>query len=101
MQQRSVSQRLKRAKSAEGKAAVLADWSKSWETEVFGLIRQIEHGIRTNDYDLLCRATGQLKAVSGKRFHALPNVLAHFVPEQAEPELIDNPLNGDEPSNRY
>jgi len=53
-----------------------------------GLIYDLEQGIQRQDYDLLCRATGQLKAVAEKRFKALPNVLTRFI--TPEPAPVDD-----------
>lgn len=80
MGRKSISQRLDRAKTAEAKVSTLVSWSKSWERETMGLISQLETVIQTHDYDRLCIATGQLKAVCQKHFTALPSVLTRFVP---------------------
>ena len=75
MQHRSISQRLKKAKSIEVRREILRDWSAAWQREQMELIGQLEQAIKHDDYDALCIATGQLKAVSQKKFEALPRVI--------------------------
>ncbi|MBN2980092.1 hypothetical protein [Cohnella algarum] len=87
---KSIGQRLKRAQSPESKKAIALDWAQNWKEDHDELIRNLERAIRTNDYDLLCIATGQLKAVGQKRFDALPRVLSHLAEAAApEPESVD------------
>lgn len=75
MQHRSISQRLSKAKSTEVKHTVAQDWATSWELEQSNLIQQLGRAVKNNDYDALCVVTGELKAVTQKRFSALPKVL--------------------------
>jgi hypothetical protein len=75
-QHRSISQRLKRAKSIESKMEAAQDWAANWQREQEGLIRDLEQAISNDDYDQLCIISGQLKAVSQKRFIALPKVIS-------------------------
>lgn len=79
MGRRSISQRILTAGSAEAKRATAIEWADNWQTEHERLIQVLERAIRTDDYDLLCRTTGQLKAVGQKRFEALPKVLLHLI----------------------
>ncbi len=72
---RSISQRLRRAKSLKVKQLTALDWATNWQQEQLQLIALLEQAIKQNNYDQLCIATGQLKAVSNKRFDALNNVL--------------------------
>lgn len=72
---RSIGQRLNRAKSPDVRLEVAQDWAASWSREQHALIAQLEQALQANDYDTLCAVTGQLKAVTGKRFNALSNVL--------------------------
>lgn len=74
----SVNQRLKRVRALEVKKEIAFDWVQGWQADHDDLIRQLERAIRNDDYDLLCRATGQLKAVGQKRFEALPKILVHL-----------------------
>ena len=72
---RSISQRIEKAKYTDRKCEVIQDWASYWEEEQFELITQLEQAIKNDDYDLLCRTTGQLKAVSDKKFDGLSNAL--------------------------
>lgn len=65
------------------KGEILTDWSGSWKAEQLGLITQLEQAIKADDYDQLCIATGQLKAMSNKRFDALPNIFSKLTSDQA------------------
>lgn len=73
---RSIGERLNRAKSPEVKQEVARDWAADWAREQKLLIGKLEQAVKTDDYDQLCIVTGQLKAVTEKRFCALPNVIA-------------------------
>ena len=72
---RSISQRLARAGSLGVKTEIALDWAQSWHTEQMQLIHRLEQAIKKDDYDELCIVCGQIKAVSEKRFKALPKVL--------------------------
>lgn len=72
---RSISQRLKSAKSPEAVRATVSDWARDWQRDQEDIVRQFEIAVRDMDYDDLCSATGQLKEVTRKRFEALQNVL--------------------------
>lgn len=78
-QHRSISQRLKRAKSVESKQEAAQDWAANWQREQAGLIRDLEQAISNDDYDQLCIVSGQLKAVTEKRFDALPKVITALI----------------------
>lgn len=75
MGRKSISQRLNTAKSLQTKQEIALDWSANWSQEQVELIKQLETAIKTDNYDDLCIITGQLKAVTLKRFEALPNVI--------------------------
>lgn len=80
----SIGQRLKKARRPETKRQVALNWVENWKDDHDQLIRSLERAIQTDDYDLLCRTTGQLKAVGEKRFAALPNVILHFADAPGE-----------------
>lgn len=72
---RSISERLRRAKSPESRSAVLEAWVKNWEDDQMDVLAQIEAGIRHSDRDTLASAAGQLRAITDKRMAGLRNVL--------------------------
>ena len=74
-QHRSISQRLKRAKSTESKRLTLTEWAKSWESEQMHVISNLGNAIKDGDFDRECILCGELKALSIKKFEALPKVL--------------------------
>lgn len=71
----SVGQKLKKAKSLETKAAIASEWAESWQQEHAKLFRNLERALQIDDYDLLCRAVGQLKEANVKRLDVLPRVI--------------------------
>ncbi|MBX0320340.1 hypothetical protein [Shouchella clausii] len=92
----SIGQKLKRAKTAEAKKVTAIEWVQNWQQEHEKLVQMLERSIQTNDYDLVCRATGQLKAVGKKRFDALPRVLEQLTTNPDEKKGADN--NGNQKS---
>jgi len=74
-QHRSITQRLRRAKSTESKQEAALDWAANWQAEQLGLVKSLEWALAHDDYDALCRVTGHIKAVTDKRFIALPKVI--------------------------
>lgn len=74
-QHRSISQRLKRAKSRDARQATLQKWTQAWQQEQSALIWRIGKAIADDDFDAACIAVGELKSVSVKKFEALPKVL--------------------------
>lgn len=77
----SISQRLAKAKAPETKKEVAKDWAANWQQEQQRLVAQLERAVAADDYDQLCQVTGQIKAVSEKRFGALPKVLDALLPD--------------------
>lgn len=74
MGRRSISQRLKTARP-ERRLEVATNWAAEWQEEYEKHVQNFERAIRTEDYDLLVRTTGWLKADGKKRFEALPRVM--------------------------
>lgn len=74
-QHRSISQRLKRAKSPEAKRLTLMEWAQSWESEQMHVISKLGNAIKEGDFDQECILCGELKALSIKKFEALPKIL--------------------------
>jgi len=72
---KSISQRLAKAGSLATKREIGHDWSANWQQEQKRLIHKLEQAISADDYAQLCIITGQLKAVTEKRFSALPKVI--------------------------
>lgn len=78
-QHRSINQRLRRAKTPEVKRETAIDWANEWRAEQAGLVKALGHAIARDEYDDLCRIAGQIKAVTEKRFAALPKVIDALV----------------------
>lgn len=72
---RSIGERLRKARSPEARRQLLTDWAANWRADQMDIVRQLEDAIRAADHDALCSATGQLKAVTEKRFEGLTNLL--------------------------
>ena len=79
MGRKSISQRLAKAKSPEVASEIKIEWAAAWESETMQVFARLKRAIQRNDYDELCIATGQLKAVMQKHFAALPNVFTESV----------------------
>jgi hypothetical protein len=75
MGRKSISQQLRQYTTLARRQKVLAEWITSWQQDQFDLIKQLEQAIKTDNYDNLCIATGQLKEVTLKRFEGLNNVI--------------------------
>lgn len=86
-QHRSISNQLKRAKALDTKRKIAIDWAHRWHQEQAALIAQLGQAIKRNDFDAMCIITGELKAVTQKRFEGLLNVVNLLV----EDKLIKSP----------
>lgn len=72
----SIGQKLRKTKRPEVKIQIAQDWAYEWQQEYETHVRNFEKAIRTEDFDLLARTLGWLKADGKKRFDALPRVLS-------------------------
>lgn len=75
MKHKSISQRLKTAKSIDTKKLVAQDWATNWQAEQTALIDMLGKALHKNNFDELCIAVGQLKAVTQKKFEGLTKVI--------------------------
>ena len=75
---RSLGQRLRRAGSAGVRREIITDWADTWLAEQQHIVQMLEQAIKTDDYGLYCRATGQLKTVTDKRFNGLLNAIKNM-----------------------
>lgn len=75
MKHRSIGERLNRAGTQELRIQIAKDWANNWQQDQEAVIAQLEQAIQNNDHDALCQATGQLKALTQKRFTAIENVI--------------------------
>lgn len=75
MQNRSISQRLKRAAELATKREIALEWAEAWQKEQEELVRRLGQAVATNDFDNLCKITGQLRAVSEKKLQSLPKII--------------------------
>jgi len=78
-QHRSINQRIMRAKSPEAKEQTLLAWADEWQTEQMQLLNRLGKAVEKGDYDSECIITGELKAMSIKKFAALPKLLMTLV----------------------
>lgn len=83
MGRRSINQQIKRANSSDKMRELSIRWTREWQTDHDNIIRDLEQAIQTDDYDLLCKATGSMKEANRKRFEALNNML-HNIADYAE-----------------
>ncbi|WOI43803.1 hypothetical protein [Acidovorax sp. BLS4] len=73
--QRSISQRLTKAKSAEAKAATAHSWATEWMSEQDGLLRELRSAVERDDRQRMLSVVDGLQAMSSKRHGALHKVL--------------------------
>jgi hypothetical protein len=62
-----------------GRLPTVTDWAFDWRRDQMDIVEQLEDAIKTMDYDAFCSATGQLKAVTEKRFTGLQTVLDRLI----------------------
>ena len=82
MGRKSISQRIKTVRP-ERRVEVATNWAAEWQAEYEEHVRNFEKAIRTEDFDLLARTLGWLKADGKKRFDALPRVFVAMADRQS------------------
>lgn len=73
---RSIKQRLSRAKAPGLKLTVATDWASNWEDEQRRIVAMLGASLQRNDAASSADAWRQLDGITGKRFAALPGVLS-------------------------
>lgn len=73
MQHRSISQRLKKAKSMQTKKQIMLDWADNWRREQLNLITRLQNAIDSKCEFELCSIARDLEGVTKKRFSGLTN----------------------------
>lgn len=76
---RTITERIKRARTKERLLELTAEWVDKWETEQVELIRRLGNAIANDDYDEECICTGQLRAITEKRFTGLRNSVKELI----------------------
>ena len=77
--ERSITQKLKRAWSKERLSEISDEWIAAWKKEQSGLIDRLGAAIEKDDFDEQCIATGELRAVTNKRFAGLKNAVKEII----------------------
>lgn len=72
---KSIGGRLRSAKTRPRRREILTEWRHNWYDDQMDIVAQLERAIGRMDYDALCIATGQLRAVTEKRFLGLDSVI--------------------------
>lgn len=80
----TITGRIKRAKTKEARAKALTDWIESWDEDQNQVQKNLEIGLRTNNFDLLCRAVGQNKAIREKKMTALVGIFNTLIEEPSK-----------------
>lgn len=78
---RSIGQRLSHARSPGLRAEIAQDWCRNWMEDQVQVLRMLEQAERVKDWHGIGAAVAQLRAVTDKRFAALPGVLAKLAEE--------------------
>lgn len=83
---RSIAQRLDRAKAPGRRAEVAQDWAHNWAQDQAQALQLLERAQRAQDWHGVRLAAAQLRAISDKRFSALPSVLAKLAADGVRDE---------------
>lgn len=75
MKRRSIGERLDRAKSLSVRIEIAYDWLANWMQDHDAEIRHMETALQHGRTLEAGRALGRLKALSDKRFGAMPRVI--------------------------
>lgn len=75
MTRRSISERLSRAGSLSVRREIAHDWHASWRADHDAEIGAMERALQRGAVAEAGQALGRLKALSDKRFLALPNLI--------------------------
>ena len=81
MKRRSIGERMGRAKSLDIRRQIAYDWTANWIQDHDAEIRFIETALQRGQISEAGQALGRLKALSDKRFGALPRVIAALTDE--------------------
>lgn len=73
--QRSIGQRLARARTAEAKSATAQEWAAGWMGEQTAMLAELHRAVSRDDHQYVRMLSDGLQVLSGKRFAALPRVL--------------------------
>lgn len=79
MKNRSISQRISRARSKTALLEIVSEWSDSWNKEQTDIIDRLGKAISQDDFDTECICLGELRAITEKRFSGLKNALIKMV----------------------
>lgn len=82
--QRSIGQRLVKAKSLQAKRAAAQSWAAEWQVEQAALITAIAQAIRSSDGARTASALASMGDMHAKRFAALPGVLDALLAYEAD-----------------
>jgi hypothetical protein len=83
--QRSINQRLTRAKAPGLRAQIVQEWAINWKQDQTSVLRQLEQAERMQDWHRAGSAIAQLRAVTEKRFAAFPGVVEKLAEGGQEP----------------
>jgi len=88
---RSLTERLKKAKSTPTKQEAAFDWAANWKHEQEAIIARIKWALETRERGLFDRGLEELEAVTAKRFGALPRVIALLLEAVEDEEPTTKP----------
>lgn len=72
---RSIGQRISRAKGKESVRKIALDWAGTWQKEQESVVERLGKSISDDDFDAQCVAAGELKTITEKRFSGLRSVI--------------------------
>lgn len=96
---RTITQHIRRARSKERLLELAEKWINDWEAEQTGLIDRLGNAVARDDYDEECICTGQLRAITEKRFNGLKNSAREII-GRIHDATADTETNQERPSCR-
>lgn len=81
MKRRSIGERMDRAKSLDVRRQIAHDWTANWMQDHDSEMRAIETALQRGRVAEAGQALGRLKALSDKRFNAMPRVIEALTDE--------------------
>lgn len=72
---RSINQRLLRAKAPGLKQEIAKGWAREWESDQRAALDRLAGAVRRQDWPEADRQIAVLEAITSKRFRALPGVI--------------------------
>lgn len=81
---RSIAQRIDRAKGKDAVREIAMDWAGTWQKEQESVVERLGKSISEDDFDAQCIAAGELKTITEKRFAGLRSMIERLTERIAD-----------------